>query len=194
MKKNNGKINIVKLTVIVVILALMLVGFYFYVSTKMKAPDEETAGTVTVMQRLLLQDLDKAYPPTPKEVVKLYSEITKCFYNEAYTEEELKQLNAQAQKLYDAELLANQPEGDSFLMLQKDIESMKKSNTTISNFAPSSSTDVEYYDQDGYEWAKLYCVYTIRKGTKLSSSNEEFLLRRDEDGHWKIFGWQLAKD
>lgn len=194
MKKEKGKTNYVKTIIILVILALLLVGFYYYVSTKMNVEKEEEAKVISAVQKVLLQDLDKSYPPTPKEVVKFYSEITKCFYNETYTEQELMQLNEQAMKLYDKELLANQNEDDFFLLLKKDIETMKMKETTISNYAPSSSTEVEYYTQDNYEWAKLYCVYTLRKGTKVSASNEEFLLRRDEDGRWKIFGWQLVKE
>ena len=34
----------------------------------------------------------------------------------------------------------------------------------------------------------------MKEGRSLIPTKEEFLLRKDEDGRWKIFGWQLIED
>ena len=100
----------------------------------------------------------------------------------------------QVQKLYDAELVANQTQDQYLTSLQLELSDRKEQEIVISSYSPSSSTDVEYYSQDGYDWAKLYCSFTLRKGTQLEMTNEVFLMRKDEDGHWKIYGWKKAED
>ena len=45
---------------------------------------------------------------------------------------------------------------------------------------------------DGYDWAKLYFTFNLRQGTNRTTSEEVFLLRKDEDGRWKIYGWKTV--
>ncbi|WMC93698.1 DUF6715 family protein [Kineothrix sp. MB12-C1] len=182
-----------KLVIIGVILAALLVGFYYYVSNKGKEAKEEEVGKVTKTQQILQYNFDQKYPPSPKEVVKYYSEITQCFYNEDNSQEDIEALANQIQKLYDEELIANQ--GDNYLdNLKDDIYNMKESQLVISSYSTSASTDVEYYTKDDYEWASLYCVYSMRQGTTMLNSSEKFLLRKDAQGHWKIYGWTLVNE
>lgn len=190
-KKTGGQGKALKLIIIGIILVLLLVGFYYYVSHKMDlARKEET--TVSKTQQVLLYNLDTRYPPSPKEVIKYYSEITQCFYNETLTEEELYALAEQIQKLYDDELKGNKTEEEYMRDLKSDIASMKKNGCVVSSYSTSASTDVEYFTEDGHEWARLYCTYGIRKGTTWINTDERFLLRKDADGHWKIYGWTLV--
>lgn len=191
-KKASGQGKALKLIIIGIVLVLLLVGFYYYVSHKMDLSGNKEETTVSKTQQVLLYNLDKKYPPSPKEVVKYYSEITQCFYNEILTEEELYALAVQIQKLYDEELKANKTEEEYLRDLKSDIASMQKNGCIVSSYSTSASTDVEYFTEDGYEWARLYCTYGIRKGTTWINTDEIFLLRKDADGHWKIYGWALA--
>ncbi len=34
----------------------------------------------------------------------------------------------------------------------------------------------------------------LRKGTQLDVINAVYLLRKDDQGHWKIYGWKLEED
>ncbi len=72
----------VKSAIIIVILVALVGGYYFYLSNYMKNDDETI---VTAVQEVLLKNLEDDYPPTPREVLKYYSDITKCLYNEDYT-------------------------------------------------------------------------------------------------------------
>ena len=149
-----------------------------------------------MVQSVLLRDLEHNYPPTPKEVVKYYSEITECFYNEEYSDEELTQLATKIQQLYDAELVANKSQDQYMQDLKNEIVDMKKNKYTIASYEVSASTDVEYFTQDEYSCARLYCTYYLRQpssGTRVASL-ERFVLRQDADGHWKILGWELVED
>ena len=56
-----------------------------------------------------------------------------------------------------------------------------------------SCINVKEFERDGYEWAQLYAFYNVRQSTQIVKVTEEFLMRKDEDGRWKIFGWQEAK-
>jgi hypothetical protein len=54
--------------------------------------------------------------------------------------------------------------------------------------------DVEEFVVDGRECARLYVTYRLRQGTEYIYSNEVFILRKDENGHWKILGWELLEE
>lgn len=190
-KKDNG--TALKSGVVIILLVVVMIGYYYYLSNRQK--DTETpVAEMTVAQELIARNLETKYPPTPKEVVRYYSEITKCFYNETYSDGELEQLADQARNLYDAELVANNEWGQYMIELKSDIDSYKEKSIRVTNYVISSSTDVEEFSQDGYEFARLYCTYVLSNGTAKQNVEEVFLLRKDEEGHWKIYGWDLAEN
>lgn len=185
----------IKGAVIFVVLVCMMVGYYFYLSNRTTAAKERAAQSeITAVQNILLRNLEADYPPTPKEVIKYYSELTQCFYNEELTEEELEKLAARARELYDEELNAYNEDGQYIPNLKEDIADFNKKSIRISSYVLPASTDVDYFTQDGRECARIYCTYNIRQGTNLIYSREIFVLRRAESGRWKILGWELAKE
>ena len=120
------------------VLIALVVGYYFYLSNrKPKEAAEDTETTVSAVQKLLLKNIDDDYPPTPREVLKLYSDITVCFYSEDYTDEELTQLALQIEKLYDEELIANNTpdQYQKNLRLHEARRLMISSNETVANAA-----------------------------------------------------------
>ncbi len=193
MKNAKERQNPVKLIIIGCILAALIVGFYFYIANKMKGNTEENVKA-TKSQQVLMRNLSTNYPPSPREVLKYYCEIIQCLYNEPHTDEELKKLASQIQLLYDDEFVANQPEDLYLLNLAGEIAELNKKDMKISSYSTSSSTDVETFTRDNYEWARLYCMFNIRKGTDMLVTTERFLMRKDEAGHWKIYGWELAEN
>ncbi len=192
--KKKGKGSIIKIIVIFVLLALIIGGYYFYLSNKPESMDEEPDVESTAVQEVLGRNLEHNYPPTPKEVIRFYSEITKCFYNESYTDDELAALAEKAQELYDDELVANKSQEQYLEDLRADILEMKNAKCTVTSYSISSSVDIENsrFVSDGYEWVRVYCNYSLNTGGQTSITKEVFLLRKDSDGHWKIYGWELA--
>lgn len=181
--------------VIAVVLIGLILGYYFYLSNKeADAPKEETTPPISAVQKVLQRDLHTDYPPSPREVVKYFCDITQCFYGEEYTEEELEALALQIQMLYDDELIANSTQEQYLNNLKWDINHMKEQNLTVSSYSVSSSTDVTYFAQDGYDWARLNGAFTIRVGKEVGLSKEVFVLRKDSVGHWKIYGWKKLED
>lgn len=181
-----------KALIFVSVFAVILVGLFFYLSNRTKEVADGSNRTMTDVEEVLSRNLETNYPATPKEVLKYYSEITRCFYSEKYSDEELVKLAQKSRQLFDAELLFNQTDEQYLHALQADIASYKEDGKVISSYSVSSSTDVQEYSYGGYEWAQLYCIYNIRVKTQIMPIQERFLLRRDEKNHWKIVGWDMA--
>lgn len=186
MKKSGG----IKIIIIGVVLAVLVIGYYFHLSNKTQKPAEEVVESTRV-QNVLMRDLEKNYPPTPKEVIKYFNEISMCFYNEKYTDDELEQLAVKIQGIYDTELIANKPQEQYIDDLKNDIAEMKANDQSISSYQLPASTDVEFFSEDGNSCARIYCTYSIRQGTSMIQSRLVFILRQNEEKRWKIFGWDL---
>lgn len=187
--------KVAKTVIIVVVLAAIILVYYYYLGHRTKRQEVEAAIAATAVQSILMRDLEHNYPPTPKEVLKYYAEITECFYNETYSDEELVQLANKIQMLYDAELVANKTQEQYMQDLREDIVEMKGQQLTVASYEVSSSTDVEYFTQDEHSCARLYCTFYLKQqGGGRVPSQERFVLRQDGDGHWKILGWELVED
>ncbi len=185
----------IKTVIIAVVLAALVLGYYFYLSQKTGKEAAEEVVQITAVQSVLMKDLERNYPPTPKEVLRYYCQITQCFYNEEYSEEELLELAAKIQELYDDELVANKSQEDYLNDLKTEIADMKQNQYTITGYEISASTDVEYFVEDGRSCARMYCTFNLKQAgaTGTTASMEQFVLRQDEDEHWKILGWELVE-
>lgn len=178
---------------VVLVLAGLIIAYSVHISNKTRGKEEDGAVKASVVTEILDRNLNTNYPQTPKEVIKYFSEITQCYYNEEYTDEELVALADQMLRLYDPELAGFKSHDDYIADLKDDIAEYKFNNYTISSFAPSASTDVEYFSEDGYDWARIWCVYTIKSGKNYKPIQEVFILRKDDKSHWRIFGWKLVE-
>lgn len=187
--KNAGGIKII---IIGIILAALVVGYFFYLSKKVQNTQEEVVES-TQVQVVLLRDLDKNYPPSPKEVIKYFNEVSTCFYNETYTEDELYELAMKIQGIYDDELIANKSEERYLEDLKAAIQEMKANKRSISSCEISASTDVEFFYEEEDYCARLYCTYNVKQESMTLKNTVIFVLRQDEDKHWKILGWDVAK-
>lgn len=181
-----------KTGIVLIIMALTAFALYYYMVNKAKGPEQETE--TTVVQDVLLKNLEKDYPATVREVIKYYNEIMQCYYNEEYTEEELEALAGKAMELFDEELAENQNETQYMANLKAEIEDYKEAEIVISSSALASATDVDYYTYNGRECARIRCVYTMRQKTRLQTLKEVYVLRKDDADHWKILGWDVADD
>ena len=188
-----------KATILMLVMVALVVGYFLHLRNKgikaneNAALEESAQESLTYVQELIARAPYKEYPSTPVQVLKYYNEITACFYNEKdYSNEELEGLAHLAQGLYDTELIANQTWDSYIAGLKNDIQTFKEGNITIYKSEVTPSTDVVYFTHNGYECAKLYCMYTLKSGTVYQSSREVFIMRKDSENHWKIYGFQLV--
>ncbi len=189
----------IKTAILMSVMIVLVIGYYYYLSsrneeaTSQENMEEQVEAEMTPVQEMLARADYREYPTTPVQVLKYYNEITALFYNETYTEEELEALAMLVQSLYDDELIANQTPEEYLDSLRTDIEVFRAGNITIYNSEVTPATDVEYFTHNGYECARLYCLYTLKSGTIYQSTREVYIMRMDEEGHWKIFGFDLAE-
>ena len=146
----------------------------------------QTGAVAETLQR----NLTTNYPQTPKEVIKYFSEITQCYYNEELTDADVSNLAKQMLLLYDDELVAVKSFDEYIVDLKSDIAFYNMNGYKISSYSPSASTDVEFFAQDGHEWARIWCVYTLKCQKNYKPIQEVFILRKDEKSHWRIYGWK----
>lgn len=182
----NKKTKAVIVTLILVTVGL--VGVYTYFVGRART---EATATLSPVQKLLTTDLERNYPGTVREVVKLYTEIEKCLHNEDYTDEEGRQLALMARMLYDDELLEANDENMNVTRWMEEIAAFKKAKKRLTGAAVASAANVETFTDDGHSFARISCGYTVREGNNPSKSTSRvYLLRRDENRKWKIYGWE----
>lgn len=186
MKKN------IRVTLISIISIALIVGVYYYV-TKHVGVSVEDGVELTEVQEVITKNIDNSYPATPREVIKLYNRITTCYYNETFTEEELYDLGDQARKLFDQELLDNNPREEYFKALKTDIEEYHDRSMTIVSSDVCKSNEVNFQMVDGDECAYVTASYFVNENKSYSHTDQMYVLRKDEDGNWKILVYYVIK-
>ena len=181
-----------RLIIILVIVVVLVLAFYYYFANIRAVDTSEAVAEVRAskVEGVLLYNLDNRYPPTPREVVRFFAETTQCLYNETYNDADFAAMGAQIYKLYDEELKEENPWDVYLIDLRGEIDARRAMEYALSSYLLSGSIDVVYFHEDGYDYARLHCLFTLRQGTTFTPSEHQFLLRKDEDGRWKILGWQ----
>ena len=127
----------IKVTLVMVAIVALIIGYYVYLTSKndaaasRRALENNVQEEMTPVQELIARAKYKEYPATPVQVVKYYNEITRCYYNETYSDTELESLARLTRGLFDDELVANQTEADYFSKLKVDIQNFKTNNTCV---------------------------------------------------------------
>ncbi len=191
------KAKTTKVTIIIVLLVLCMVGYYAYLSGRAKDQKRANAEPVSALESVLNRDLTTNYPSTPKEVMKYYNEIIKVLYGgteEEVTQDDVDALAMKMRGLYAAELLAHNEMGTHLILLRSEVKEYQDKGRKITNCSVASSSNVDYYSVDGYDFARLLCTYNINEGGVSSTQKLIFLLRKDADRRWKIYGWDLEEN
>ncbi len=175
------------------ILIAIGVGYYAYLMNKNTDTPSDTIEVDTVTE-IINRDLDNNYPNTPYKVIELYNEIMVAYYEGDVTGEQIEDLAAQSRKIFDEELLAQNPEDTFYLATNIAVETFREDDIRITLYVMGTSDDVTYSTINNDSFASLTVKYILRSGNSSSSSftYQEYLLRKDDSGRWKIFGWRVA--
>ena len=179
MKKKVG------ITIVAILcIALICVGYYFL--KKEGAASENEA--LTKVQKITTLDLEKEYPETPREVVKLYNKIISAFHQEEYTQEELEKMCQVAYELMDDELQANNPFDSYLISVQADVELYEARKKEIVQTDVCDSNDVLYKTDSatGEDLAYVSASYFVREDKEYTNTYHMYVMVKDEDGKWKI--------
>lgn len=195
MKKSKQKTT----TLIVIMFAIVLaagVGFWAILehsrgeaqnSEFVKSDNEE-------VNNLVKKDLKLEYPGTPREVLKMYSRLQSCAYNQGLSNNDLEAVINQMRILFDEELLAANSITQQITDIKKDISKYVKEKKTISNYVVDKDSSIEEKKVKGKEYASAVVSYLVKDEKGYSKTFEQFVLRKDTEGKWKILGWKLVAD
>lgn len=179
--------------VVIVILAGLALAYYFYLSNRTGVSEADKVVNTTKIDKILDKDISSV-TNTPKSAVKFYSEILECLYNESPSDEQITQLGTKARTVLDEELNNNNPTESYLIELNKDVLEYSKANRIIMSYTVDSTDNVQYYKQDNKEYAVVNATYTLRETDTFTKVNEEYILRKDEEGYWKILGWRVSSN
>jgi uncharacterized protein YxeA len=182
----------VRVIVIAVVLILVICGGFFLFSQNQNSgnPDE-----LTEVEKVLVKDLKKDYPKTPREVVKLYNRIVQCYHTDNLKKEDLGKLVDQMMLLWDKDMLAKNSRDEYYATVVSDIELYKKTKKTITSISICNSNEVDYVtdDRNGDKLAFVNTTYFVNTDGTFTNSHMRVGVRQDENGNWKIIGVTLTK-
>ena len=171
-------------------ICLICVGFFFF--SKENATTEKE---LTEVEKLIVRDLEENYPKTPREVVKFYNKIIGCYYGGEISNHEVEKLADQMLLILDEDLLVVNPRDEYIESIKSDIEKYKKANKRVVSTDVCDSNQVKYVNDEkegASEADKLAYVdtsYFINTDGEFAYSYQQFVLRQDKDGRWKILGF-----
>ena len=183
--------NPIVVGLVMAFLAVFIIGGFFLVRS-IGLKNLELKKSKTEVEKLMELNLDDNYPGNAREVLKIYNRILKCCYNEELTDEQIKKLAEQNQKLFDEQLLEKNPYDQYVEKLKKDIEDYKSKKTTIANIAIQDLAEAEREERGGYKFCNLLVSYIVKDTKGLKTTNEKYYLREDDKGRWKILFWELT--
>lgn len=187
MKKTRG---ILAITLIVAFGVI----YYAFIADRGTEPQPATMETNDEVSKLIVRNLETDYPNSPREVIRFYSRIMQSYYTLDYTEAELLKLVEQSRILFDSELLEANPEETYLEDLKVEIKSYEEMQQTITNYKVAEVGKIQYYSEDGKDYAKVSVEYTLKSKEASSKVYQDYMLRKDEEGSWKILGWQLTPE
>ena len=171
--------------VVAIVIVIAVCGGFYYVTQKSKS-NTENEQAVTEITKLTTRDLSENYPKTPREVVKFYNRLIKAYYTEEYTDDEFEKLCDQALALFDDQLLEENPKSDYMLSVAQDVDAYKEADKVISQTNVCSSNDVRYLQDKDDQVAYVTASYFIKEGSDYTKTFQEYVLRQDSEGRWKI--------
>lgn len=177
-------------TLIVVFGTIALVALYFFFTNRDNKKVEQVALSEQV-QKVIGTDFEMDYPSTPREVIIQLNEIFDCYYKNDLDDKTLEKVMAQERILFDQELLEVNSFDTQLEGLKEEILDYEKSKRTLVSSSVEKSSTVKYWTDEGKDYAGIIASYTS-KDKEVTKSYERYILRKDDQGKWRILGWELT--
>lgn len=180
--------NVKYVIIAIACICLICGGFFLFAQSNPAFTEKE----LTEVEKVIVKDLEKDYPKTPREVVKFYNRIVTAYYSGSITEEQLSDLVDQMVCLFDDELALINPRDEYYRSVLADVADYKEKKRTIVNSDVCDTNDVVYLDdqKEGTDnvdkLAYVNASYFINTNGEFTYTYQQFVLRKDENGRWKI--------
>ena len=185
--------NVIRIAAVLMLSAALILGYYSYLQSRIERKENTEAQKLSEYDRIVAQDFQSEYPLTPREVLKWYNRIITEYYgHEDLTDSELKKLIERQRALLDTELLEQNPEDQFILNVKSNIVEYQARSQRIVQSKVCSSNDFRYKTVNGYECAYGKCYYFMKEGSNFFPQYQEYCLRKDTEGHWKILTWRVT--
>lgn len=169
-------------------ISVICASFFFFSQN-----NQDNEKNLTEMDKVIVKDLENSYPKTPREVIKFYNRIVKCYYgSEVPTKEQVEDLVDQMIFLMDEDLLLVNPRDAYFNSVVNDINQYKRDKKQLVSTDVCDTNDVKYVtddkENDGVKDKLAYvdASYFMNTDGQFSYTYQQFVLRQDEAGRWKI--------
>lgn len=179
-------------TLIVALLVIAGLGYYIHLNNK--STNRREISKKTEKDILLDYDFQNDYPKTVRETVKLHCRYLKSAYSGEFTEDELFTVNQQIRNLFDDELLEFNTAEVQLQNLKDEIKLYEDSKWKFVSYSLAEASQVENNTEGGKEYAKIKVTIVLNMEASRVSTDEEYILRKDGEGNWKIMGWQVVKN
>lgn len=187
------KSTVVKTVICILIMAALVIGYYIYIVNKDFRSNSSREKAEEQVTLLLNRDLEKNYPDNPRDLVIYYSDLICCLYNEDLTQEQMSQMAVQLRTLFDVELLEENSLNEYTQRLKEEAAAYKEEKKTISNYQVFKNSEIKYQKMEGESYAILSAYYRLKTNKSSPATTcEEFILRKDAEGYWRILGWELS--
>ncbi|CBK73191.1 hypothetical protein CIY_02280 [Butyrivibrio fibrisolvens 16/4] len=186
--------KVLRIGIAVICMVCLVVGYYTYLSRRNASAKADEKVELSEVQAIISKNFKNDYPATPRAVVKWYNRIITAYYAEEFDQGQLEKMADQARALMDDELLSYNPKDTYIASLNMEIEDYHNRSRTIVSSTVSDSKEVRYKTVNGYECAFVSTYYFIREGSSYTRTYEDFCLRKDKNGDWKILTWRLSTE
>lgn len=183
------KKNIIISVVGIGIVVALLFGFKALLN---QSEDRESITSKKKEETSLELDLERRYPKNPNEVVEIFGKINKYVYNNDLSEEKLKEIVEETRLLYDQELLDKNAQDIQLGTFSNELLKADSVNRKIMNYEVDGKEKVEYKENKYGELAFVNATFYLKEDDGYPSENYTFILRKDEEGQWKILGWDYS--
>ena len=85
--------------------------------------------------------------------------------------------------------MENNPQDTFSTQMQNDIAAYKAESRIIATASVCDTDEVAYKKVDGSDCAYVTASYFLRSTKAYNRANQEYVLRKDENGDWKILGF-----
>lgn len=194
MKNSKQKTTTIVVIMFAVVVAIAI-GFWTILEHGRNKVEEENIihSKNEEVNTLVNKDLNINYPSTPREVLKMYSRLQTCAYNQGLSDKDLTAIIEQMRMLFDDELITANSLEQQLEDVKKEIKQFQKKKQTISNYVIDKDSSVKEKKIKEKEYATLVVSYLIKEYRGYNKTYEQFILRKDAENKWKILGWDLVK-
>lgn len=179
----------------IVAIAVLVVFAYISVTSKKQEKEikEQSKETLSEIDEAIYRNLDKSYPASVREVIKYYCEVLKCMFSGEATDKQIEQLVDKERTLFDKQLLKANDYGEFIGNRQNEIKQYKKVNSKLVKYTVGENNQVKHWKNNGKEMASIKAHIYI-SGDKFKDFSQEYTLRKDKNGKWKILAWENVTD